>query len=143
MTATATNTTDKLAELRPAWGVAIIATASVLAHAWMLIIHEHGVTLTVLMVGMTLWCSWCAVEAVVQPTRHCLQRLAFMSLAMVAVHVPMIFSMWADSSSAGHPHHTEMAATTTAVNTHIGAMLAIIGLELMVTLVCWLRLRRR
>lgn len=143
MTATATSATT-VGERRPAWVVAAIAIVSVLAHVWMLIVHGHGLSLTLLMVGMTLWCSWCAVEAVVRPTGHCLQRLAVMSLVMVTVHIAMLFNMGSDSQAAGHTHHAGMTTPETAVNSHAVALLVIIGLELVVAFVSWrsLRLRR-
>lgn len=144
MTATVTSA-PTVVESRPgpAWVVAAIAAASVVAHVWMLIVHGHGVSLTLLMAGMTLWCLWCTVEAVVRPTGHCLQRLALMSLAMVAVHVVLLINMGSENQVSEHTHHAAISGTETAGNAHAVALLAIIGLELVVVFVCWLSLRLR
>lgn len=130
---------------RPAWVTATLGAVSVLAHVWVLTAHTHGATLTVLMVSMTLWCAWCAVEAVARPTAHCLQRLLVMSLAMMFVHAAMIIGL--PRSSGGHAHHTpEVApssAAITAASGHASAMLVLIGVEYLVALACVFSLRRR
>ncbi|MGO1550407.1 MAG: hypothetical protein ACTHWO_11430 [Nesterenkonia sp.] len=137
--------TDQLT--RPAWAVAAVAAMSILAHIWMLAFHAHGVALTVLMIAMTLWCAWCAVEALLRPSVHCLQRLLLMSLAMVAVHTMMIV-VPAQAGSGGHAHHqgADTAAPGTAITAadgHASAMLAIIAIEFLVAVACALSLRRR
>lgn len=125
--------------------VASLAAASVLAHLWMLSVHAHGAGLTVLMIAMTLWCAWCAVEAVLRPTSHCLQRLLVMSLAMAAVHTIMIIGL-PGAGSGGHAHHhatyDAAPAAITAASDHAQAMLMIIAVEFLVAGACALSLRR-
>lgn len=137
--------TDQLT--RPAWAVAAVAAMSASAHVWMLTVHTHGFMLTVLMSAMTLWCAWCAAEALLRPTVHCLQRLLLMSLAMVAVHTLMII-VPSQAGSGGHAHHhsTDTAVTgtaTTAADGHASALLMLIAVEFLVAVVCALSLRRR
>ena len=134
--------TDRLS--RPAWVVAAVAALAVVAHLWMLAVHAHGALLTGLMIVMTLWCGWCAVEALLRPTTHCLQRLLLMSLAMVAVHTMMIIGP-AQGGLGGHAHHhaAETAGSSTAGAGHASAMLTIIAVEFLVAAVCAASLRRR
>lgn len=119
---------------------------SVAAHIWMLAAHAHGVALTVLMIAMTLWCAWCAVEAIGRPTTHCLQRLLLMSLAMAGVHTVMLLGM-PGTDSGGHAHHhatyDAAPAAITAASDHAQAMLMIIAVEFLVAGACALSLRRR
>lgn len=125
----------------------MVAALSVSAHIWMLAVHAHGALLTGLMIVMTLWCAWCAVEALHRPTDHCLQRLLLMSLAMMAVHTVMIIGP-AQPGAGGHAHHpgADTAASGTAIaaaDGHAAAMLTIIAVEFLVAVVCSLSLRRR
>lgn len=136
--------TDQLT--RPAWLVAAVAASSVSAHIWMLAVHPHGALLAGLMIVMTLWCAWCAAEALLRPTIHCVQRLLLMSLAMVAVHTMMIISP-AQAGAGGHIHRhaADTAALGTAIaptDGHASAMLTIIAVEFLVAAVCAISLRR-
>lgn len=116
-----------------------------LAHAWVLAVHAHGVFLTGLMAAMTLWCAWCGIEAALRPTIHCLQRLLLMSLAMMFVHAVMLVAP--EGVPGGHAHHsaevTAAAGTQPPVEGHALAMLAIIGIEYLVAWVSAVSLRRR
>lgn len=133
--------------LRPAWVVTTSAAISLLGHLWMLAAHAHGPLLTGLMVGMTLWCGWCAAKVVLRPTSHCLYRLLMISLAMAAVHTAMIV-VSGQPGAGGHAlHHTAEAsisgASVTAAGDHVSATLAIIAVEFLVAAVCAVELRRR
>lgn len=136
--------TDRLP--RPAWVVATVTAMSVAAHIWMLAVHAHGALLTGLMIVMTLWCAWCAVEASLHPTMHCLQRLLLMSLAMVAVHTVMIVGP-SQAGLGGHAHHHSLddaaPAVIAAADGHAQAMLTIIAVEFLVAVACAFSLRRR
>lgn len=139
MTTTTIAPTYQLAPTKPAWIITILTAASVLAHIWMLVEHSHGVAVTTLMVAMTLWCIWCAFEAALKPGIACLQRLLFMSLAMAAVHVALL---WQGGGVGGH-EHGHHAAMTFGLDSHVLVMLTIVALELLVAFGCGVSIYRR
>lgn len=124
--------------------LAVPVLVGVAAHTWMLIAHSHGVAQTLIMLGMTLACLWCAIEILLVPHRRAIVMVLVMSVAMIFAHTAMLLGPAAD---AGHAHHfagatAPVTTSPTAMSAFDATMLAIIAVEYVIACCCAIALRR-
>lgn len=105
---------------------AAVTSVSCLVHLWVAVSGWHGVWLGLLMLVLAAVCVPCAVHIWQHSNVGALQRVMACALAMVALHGMLLVG-----SITEGPRHVMHHGGQGSANSQAGAVLAIVGLELM------------